>query len=266
LKKVATKLRDACNKGDAAAVTRLFRDEGGAAAINACLENGTRPIHIAVRKGSVPIATKLLDSGARVTEVDSEGRTALHDAAGALVHSDVLVNMFCTERPGDMGRLVAAKTNRGRTALHEATAAGNVRAAEILIAQGEMADVSVNEVDEEGRSALLLALQCHKQAARKGVVELLLSKGASPLSRGVMEAAKAASGTDMEDIRDLLRHEIVRRGRADFTPVVDRWCRVVQGGRLFNSQVALQAALRRGADVISTESPHIGAALERVRK
>lgn len=50
---------------------------------------GMSPLHLAIKLENIQVIRKLLDLGAKTSEVDSEGRTAYHYAANC-VHSEII--------------------------------------------------------------------------------------------------------------------------------------------------------------------------------
>jgi hypothetical protein len=235
--------------------------------LNAPLQSdGARALHLAVRNGHNPCVQHLLANRASPLAVDCKGATALHEAAGLADPSLAadLVGQLLAAVPVPLLRgFVVASTDRGRTALHEATCKGNTVVVATLASAA--AGAALDAVDEEQRSALVLALTVCRQDARGAVVRALLAAGANPFAQGVADALNR-----LRDDRDVVGvvHEAMRdRGCADLVPLLDRWCRGVQDGRLFSDLAALRSKFTRRPDGSMAEEPeaHIAAALERVR-
>jgi len=90
----------ACTRGDMAEVRRLVEDEG--ADVNkATSSGGPTPLNSAVAYGQVAVARYLLEKGAAVDKVDSNGYTPLHEAVdgGHLGAVECLVEHAANRRP-----------------------------------------------------------------------------------------------------------------------------------------------------------------------
>ncbi len=87
--------------------------------------------------------------------------------------SQVLMPMLFAD-PSTVRPLLTSTTNRGRTPLHEAVCTGHLRVVQaLLVAGGPSCGGVVDAVDEEQRTALVLALTvCRRPSERRGIVEV----------------------------------------------------------------------------------------------
>jgi ankyrin repeat protein len=144
---------EAVAAGDVACVERLL--EAGAD-VNAALDCGFAPLHLAALAGQCEVAALLLEHGANAAATTHLGTSALHmvgmgsyyagDAEGAAELIGLLVRH---------GAKVDATTPSGSTPLHRAAAYGDVGAIGALIAAG----ADVNAQTTTGSTPLSVALR-----------------------------------------------------------------------------------------------------------
>ena len=176
-------------------VTRLLLEHG--ADINARVEDGRTPLHVAAENGRVEVVRVLHEHGANIGAEDDEGRTPLHLAAN---YGDVETVHVLLEYGANIG----AKSNQGRTPLHLAVNHGSAEVVRVLLEHG--ADVGAE--DDEARTPLHLAVN-HGSLE---VVRVLLEHGANigaknnegrtPLHLAVVDRV----GWKVEVVRVLLEH------------------------------------------------------------
>ncbi|CAD7694970.1 unnamed protein product [Ostreobium quekettii] len=113
-----------------------------------CDQFGDRPLHQATETDSHEIVLALIEAGANISARDSDGDTALGDAAifNAARSAEVLI---------EAGADVDSKQDDGYTALHLAALDGNVEVADVLIA----ADADVNVGNVTGATPLHVSAQ-----------------------------------------------------------------------------------------------------------
>ncbi|XP_045606736.1 transient receptor potential cation channel subfamily A member 1 homolog isoform X2 [Procambarus clarkii] len=106
-------------------------------------ENGKKatPLHLAALHGSVDVCQMLLRKGARLSAVDTNGRTALHIAANKGCGSVV---KFLTKK----GITQRTKDDTGSTALHLAASEGSLECCQLLVAS---AKATCNDIDHNGK-------------------------------------------------------------------------------------------------------------------
>ena len=128
-------------------VTRLLLEHG--ADINARVEDGRTPLHVAAESGMVEVERVLHEHGANMGVEDDAGRTPLHLAA---IYGSVEIVRVLHEHGANMG----AKNNEGRTPLHLAVvdqAGWEIEVVRVLLEHG----ANVGAEDDEGRTPLHLA-------------------------------------------------------------------------------------------------------------
>ena len=175
-------------------------------------EGGLPLLHIACRSGELASVRLLLAAGARVTELDPSGGSAMHHAArsspemmremasAGLSYSDTAANgseplhsASAADRPDCIrflhreGRGVHAADDDGSVPLHYAASGGAEAAIQRLVELG--ADLEAR--NRYGRTPLMVA----SGNLRDGAVELLLRLGADP-------AARSFDGGDYHDFRE----------------------------------------------------------------
>jgi len=134
--------------------------------VNSSDDSGASPLHIAVQeRASSDIIQSILDLGARLSSVDSAGRTPLRlsvdmnqwDSAKLLVDSgaDVFITARDNKSAADValgkgedavralfsGKTINAKDSSGNTILHYAARQGNTAMISLLLVLGANADV-----------------------------------------------------------------------------------------------------------------------------
>lgn len=207
-------IHDAITAGDRANVEALLRQDPSLA--RAPSESPTRdlPLHTAAYAGQVEIAKLLLDSGAEIEGVDSDGSTALHCAAVSRLPEMVRLllsrgadvnrrdkngayslsfaasagDSACVRLILDAGADLNLNTPQGLTMLHYACLRGLWWLADPIIAAGG----DINRGDREGRTPLHLACQgrfperVEQAIARGASVSAPDSDGTTPLHYAVM--------------------------------------------------------------------------------
>ena len=126
---------DACRRGDAAQVTRLY--EHDQSLINIMDTRGFTPLILAVYNNQPQVVTYLIEKGAAVDAQDFSGNTALMGASFK-GYTDVVQQLIAA------GADVNLVNGNGATALTFAATFGQLQIAEILLHQG--ADVTVRDV------------------------------------------------------------------------------------------------------------------------
>lgn len=144
------------------------------------------PIFFAKR---LDIAEALLSHGASLDEVDDDGYTALHAAAGW--SDETVIDLFLSKKCP-----VNAKTSAGFTPLHEAVEFDRVDAARLLLERG----ADVNAQNNARGSALMIAAE----KANRPMVETLLAYGANTESKDV-DGNRAEDFAKHNAIRALIR-------------------------------------------------------------
>ena len=155
--------------------------EGGEGVNQTTGRHAETPLHAAAGRGDVPMATYLLEKGARVDVVDVDGYTPLHACArynvkGRPSKSTEAGRNEVARMLLDRGAAVDATTHSIRaTALHNAAFEGNVRLVELLLARG----ADANAATTQGMTPLHYATFAGSGDDPR-IAELLLAHGASP--------------------------------------------------------------------------------------
>ena len=175
--------------------------------IHATSEHGT-PLHLAVQRGHVQVATELLDKGARADSLSSQHLTPLHDAA---THGQVNLIHLLLESGAD----IDSQDTLGITPLIYAGMANQIHAVKALILGG--ADVSAQR--DSGWTIL-------SYAVLKGNIDLLklvLDEGArsQTLYDGWTSLHLAAEKGFVEILKLLLVHgfDVNARNETGLTPL-----------------------------------------------
>ncbi|XP_054208278.1 ankyrin repeat domain-containing protein 31 isoform X10 [Homo sapiens] len=128
--------------------------------INKRNARGESQLHLAVRRGNLPLVKALIESGADVNLNDNAGWTPLHEASneGSI---DIIVELL------KAGAKVNCENIDGILPLHDAVANNHLKAAEILLQNG----ANPNQKDQKQKSAL-------DEADDEKMKELLRSYGA----------------------------------------------------------------------------------------
>lgn len=131
-------------------------------------------------------ATRLIDAGASLTATDSDGRTALHLAAGSgSLRAPEFMQLLL-----DRGAPIDAADTKGRTALMHAAANGFDHNILFLVLAG--ADPAAEDVSKF--TALDHALQFGQRSPASPIAITLLTKTPAPSSRGADPNHIAADG------------------------------------------------------------------------
>ena len=162
--------------------------------VNVTDYRGQTPLMMAVNKGAVKIARRLLAAGARIGHCDGLGRDALHLAALAPQPKPELLRLLmdagASPAASDFARETAlhfaartgfvpamrallerqapvyAVSRKGRTPLHLAAEGGSADACRLLVQSG----ASVDPRDEEGWTPLLVAVASWQYAAARVLI------------------------------------------------------------------------------------------------
>lgn len=155
---------------------------------------GETALHLAATQCSLRGLYLLLANGASINASDHRGRTPLH-AACATYHGNNSTGeshpaLECIELLLSSGALEDARDSKGQTALHLAVLAGNLTAAQALLAAG-----ATPAADDAGNSPLHLA------AARghSNLIQLLVSRSRETSSRRPPNSSDEASRTLRRD-------------------------------------------------------------------
>ena len=144
------------------------------ARVNEVDDNGKSALMYAIISSSdIEVVKFLIDNGANVNLKSNDGETALMNAyiRGNKELVELLINSGA-----DANLISNLKDNYGRAKLMEASEIGNKEAVELLIKSG----VGVNEVDDNGKSALMYACEKHIISSSDiEVVKFLIDNGAN---------------------------------------------------------------------------------------
>jgi ankyrin len=168
----AMSLREAAERGDAAAVRDLLRQ---GIAVDTRNVDDTTALHWAVRADGVDTAEALLEAGAAPAAADRYGITPLYLAA-------VNGNAAMIAKLLDAGADASAVAPTGETTLMTATRTGKPEALTLLLDRGAEVDARDPEFEQ---TALMLAVRENHPAA----VEVLLARGAAVNARTRLGAA-----------------------------------------------------------------------------
>lgn len=161
--------------------------------VNAKRQDGTTPLHLAIRRDYRDIAELLIENGADCRAADKNGATPLHTCAER-GDSDTATLLI------DKGADVNAKDKHLLwTPLHYAFLNEHKDTAGFLITKG----ADINTKDDEGQTLLHLAARF----GRKDIVELLLAKGADENARDNTKRTPLGLATNQghTEIVELLR-------------------------------------------------------------
>lgn len=143
-------------------------------------------LHVAVRKGGVPMAKFLMARGAAPDLTDRAGKTPLHVALECLLEASRIGNGAETQGCMEMVRLLLENGacprlgnplwGRQRTTLHWAAQCGHVDALEVLVGCtfGLNRQRLLDAQDDKGMTAVM----CAAQEGKVGCLEALLRNGA----------------------------------------------------------------------------------------
>jgi ankyrin repeat protein len=132
-------------------IVRALLEAGAGADVRKCDGGGHSPIYRACEWGHFEVFRALVEAGGDVNKLDSEGRTALHDASSHGLPEGV--RYLCVERGADVNKSTTG--GDGDTPLTFASVYGKVEAARMLLEAG----VDVNKRRSDGKSPLSLALE-----------------------------------------------------------------------------------------------------------
>ena len=159
-----TALMYACENSNSVEVVKFLIDNGADVNLK---NNGGMTALMSASDVSHELIELLIKSGARVNEVDDNGKSALMYAI--ISSSDIEVVKFLI----DNGANVNLKSNDGETALMNAYIRGNKELVELLINSGADANLISNLKDNYGRAKLMEA----SEIGNKEAVELLIKSG-----------------------------------------------------------------------------------------
>lgn len=186
----SSEIHDAVRQGDLARITSLL--DSDPSLIGAKDEQGDQPLHVAVRAGSIPVATRLLENGADINGGDGDNSTPLDVAAaeGQLAAARLLL---------ERGAAIDRQDNNGNNALHFAAFRGDTTIAKLLIDRG----APLNVARSDGMTPLISALY----RGNTSLVRMPLDAGADPegrLGNGASALDVAAERGNLEMVRLLL--------------------------------------------------------------
>ncbi|KAK3233710.1 hypothetical protein CYMTET_56014 [Cymbomonas tetramitiformis] len=170
--------------GGKEAAARALLEAG--AGVNA--GTGRRPLHAAAEKGLVEMVRELAGKGAEVDAKDGEGRTALTVALAGGMEAAARALL-------EAGAGVNAGT--GRRPLHAAAEKGMVEMVRELVGK----DAEVDAEDEEGRTALTVALVGGMEAAARALLEAGAGVNAGTGRRPLHAAAEKGTAEMLADVR-----------------------------------------------------------------
>jgi ankyrin repeat protein len=193
-------------------------------------------LHHAAQNGRVEVLNSLLDKGADVLAVDSNGKTALHYAAQN-GHVKVLNSLL------DNGADIHAVDSNGKTALHYAAQDGHVKVLNSLLDKG----ADIHAVDSNRKSAL-------HHAAQNGYVEVLnslLDKGADVLA--VDSNGKTALHYAAQDGRVQVLNSLLEKG-ADIHAVDSNRKTALHYAAQDGHVEVLNSLLDKGAEILAVDN------------
>ncbi|XP_063155461.1 transient receptor potential cation channel subfamily A member 1 [Candoia aspera] len=178
--------------------------------INFTNNGKSSPLHLAVQSRDLEMIKMCIEYGAQIDLKQNDKCTALHFAAtqGATEILKLMMSSYAGDEP-----IINAADGNKETLLHRAALFDHYELAEYLISKG----ANINNVDNEGRTPLLLATSC----ASWKIVNLLVSKGANleikdHLGRNFLHLTVLHPGglqhlneefLKMKDIKDLVTEE-----------------------------------------------------------
>ncbi|MCP5493816.1 MAG: AAA family ATPase [Leptospiraceae bacterium] len=190
------------------------------------------PLHISCQKQSFEIAKMIVNSGNDLKlSQDGNGQTALHILAASPqkeameLLSNILQKPYCTDS------VLKTRSNRGRTALHEAVVLGNTKATSILASAKE--GLLLDDQDEDGKTALHLAVEMGKDSSVLEIVDILLKQGANPLvthkGKNILDIAKERQGENRDkllaELRTAIKSILDNKVKASDAKTLQEWCK-----------------------------------------
>ncbi|EHK42517.1 hypothetical protein TRIATDRAFT_203737, partial [Trichoderma atroviride IMI 206040] len=127
------------------------------------------PLHVAVSNKHRDVIRFLLESGADPNVPDSDRKTPLHTAAKKRLY-EIVKDLL--RSGGDLNADLTLRDSSNRTPLLIAASLGNAEIFEVLLEQG----ADLDSQDEEGKTALHLALEAGNLALTKRLIELFKDK------------------------------------------------------------------------------------------
>lgn len=162
------------------------------------------PLHEALKRNNIAMATFLLDHGVNTAATAEHGNTALHVA---IMFSDIKVVRELVNRNKN---LIQAVSSEYSTALHLAIELDSLDIAKFLIENGASCEVKNND----GETALHLAIKKNKLA----IVKMLINKGAVIHDNMLL----LAESNKNQDMIELLAHNIIKQPLFKLQLSIDR--------------------------------------------
>ena len=222
------------NNNQADLVNMLLKHGASVAASN---NFGVTPLLLAFQRGNEPAVVALLEGGASLAAVDSDGNTALHHAASNNNNQADLVNILLSR-----GLDLEVSNNVGTTPLHMAIGNDNKPAVVALLSRG----ASLATKDCDGETALHYAARL--QSVRSGILNMLLKHGAS------VEAVNESGATPLHmavaQANEPAVVALLSRGASSATEDCNGNTALHHAARLENNQAGLvNILLKHGASI-----------------
>ena len=197
--RLGTALRRMATASDYPAAAALL-EACGASMVNDAAEDGSTPLHNAVRAGATEVAALLLGRGADLGAMNDQQRRPLQIAVMARQSQTAKLLL---ERLAD----VAAQDAVGGSALHNAVAGANTELAALLLKHGAPASAT----DLNGGTALHVAASCwHSQSSRSAGAACVPSIRLLLLRRASVTAVDHYGRTPLHDASESASLEATR--------------------------------------------------------